>query len=179
MPILLPEQTDVVAFGDFLRHAREQRGLTLQQIARETRIPWRHLDALEHGDLAAVPSGMYRRAEIRAYADAVGLDRGLALAQLEHALEYTEPHARDTRSRPTPWYAMPGVRFVAAAAAATAATLAALTWWEARGAVPRRYRRLKPHRPWRRRPRTSRSSLRPILRVRASWSTASVGASPR
>ena len=27
MPILLPEQTDVVAFGDFLRHAREQRGL--------------------------------------------------------------------------------------------------------------------------------------------------------
>jgi cytoskeletal protein RodZ len=138
MPILLPEQTDVVEFGDFLRHAREQRGLTLQQIARETRIPWRHLDALEHGNLAAVPSGMYRRAEIRAYADAVGLDKGMALAQLEHALEVTEPNAGETGSRPTSWYALSGARIVGAVGLATIATLAALTWWEARGAVETR-----------------------------------------
>jgi cytoskeletal protein RodZ len=133
MPILLPEQTDVVAFGDFLRHAREQRGLTLQQIARETRIPWRHLDALEHGNLAAVPSGMYRRAEIRAYADAVGLDKGVALAQLEHALEVAEPHARETRSRPLSRYAISGVRIVGAIGLATIATLAVLAWWATGG----------------------------------------------
>ena len=65
MPILLPERGDVTGFGDFLRDARERRGLTLQQISAETKIPWRHLDALEHGNFAAVPSGMYRRAEIR------------------------------------------------------------------------------------------------------------------
>ena len=75
MAILLPDRIDVTTFGEFLRDARERRGLTIQQIASETRIPWRHLDALEHGNLDAVPGGVYRRAEIRAYADAVGLDR--------------------------------------------------------------------------------------------------------
>jgi cytoskeletal protein RodZ len=87
MAILLPDRIDVTTFGEFLRDARERRGLTIQQIARETRIPWRHLDALEHGNLDAVPGGVYRRAEIRAYADAVGLDRTLALTQFEQALE--------------------------------------------------------------------------------------------
>lgn len=133
MPILLNEQTDVVAFGDLLRHAREQRGLTLQQIASETRIPWRHLDALEHGNLAAVPSGMYRRAEVRAYADAVGLDKGAALAHLEHALEVTEPHAPETRSRPASRYALSLGRIVGAVGLVAIATLAVLTWWTARG----------------------------------------------
>lgn len=74
------------AFGEFLRRAREQRGLTLQQIASETKIPRRHLEALERGDLAAVPGGTYRRGEIRAYAQAVRMDQSLALAQLERAL---------------------------------------------------------------------------------------------
>ena len=99
MAIVL-ERTDVAAFGAFLRHAREKRGLTLEQISSETRIPRRHLDALEHGDLDAVPGGMYRRAEVRAYADVVGLDKGLALAQLEQVLERLE--ASKPQVRPIP-----------------------------------------------------------------------------
>src|SRR5262249_23199571 len=54
-------------FGDFLRGARERRGLTIRDISNETKIPWRHLDAFEHGDLTVVPNRMYRRAEVRAY----------------------------------------------------------------------------------------------------------------
>ena len=80
-----------VAFGDFLRQARERRGLTLQQIARETKIPFRHLDALEHGNLSDVPQGIYRRAEIRAFAQSVGLDQSVALAELERALQASQP----------------------------------------------------------------------------------------
>ena len=75
----------VAQFGEFLRSARERRGLTLQQIAQSTKIPWRHLDAMERGDLAAVPEGLYRRAEVRAYAQAVGLDQNVALAHLMEA----------------------------------------------------------------------------------------------
>ena len=73
-------------FGEFLRGARERRGLTLQQVSNETKIPWRHLDAFEHGDLTIVPHGMYRRAEVRAYARAVGLDQHTAITELERAL---------------------------------------------------------------------------------------------
>ena len=87
-----------VAFGDFLRQARERRGLTLQQIARETKIPFRHLDALEHGNLSDVPQGIYRRAEIRAFAQSVGLDQSVALAELERALQASHPRKQTQAS---------------------------------------------------------------------------------
>jgi cytoskeleton protein RodZ len=73
--------------GALLRQARERRGLTLAQVANETKIPQRHLEALERDNLAAIPHGIYRRAEIRAYARAVHLDQDLALARLERALQ--------------------------------------------------------------------------------------------
>jgi cytoskeletal protein RodZ len=75
------------SLGELLRRARERRGLTLEGVANETKIPHRHLDALEHDDLTAIPSQFYQRAEIRTYARAVGLDQSLALSQLESALK--------------------------------------------------------------------------------------------
>ncbi len=101
---LVLDRSDLTAFGAFLRDARERRGKTLQQIASETRIPQRHLDALEQGRLDQIPGGMYRRAEVRAFADAVGLDRGEALAHLEHVLEHKDalelPKVRDPLPEP-------------------------------------------------------------------------------
>ena len=79
--------SESAVFGEFLRRARERRGLTLQQISHETKIPERHLKALEHGNLSAVPRGIYRRAEVRAYAKTVGLDQNLALAEFERVAE--------------------------------------------------------------------------------------------
>src|SRR5262245_26194510 len=86
-----PDSNESVQFGEFLRHAREDRGLTIQQISSETKIPCRHLDSLEHGRLFEVPGGTYRRGEIIAYANAVGLDRTLALAELDRVLRTVEP----------------------------------------------------------------------------------------
>jgi cytoskeletal protein RodZ len=80
-------ENDHEGLGELLRRARERRGLTLEQISNETKIPQRHLEALERDNLAAVPSGFYRRAEVRTYARAVNLDQNLALALLERALE--------------------------------------------------------------------------------------------
>lgn len=75
------------AFGRLLREARELRGLTPQQLASETHVPLGHIEALEAGRLHAVPGGLYRRAEVRAYADAVGLDPVLVLSELRYALD--------------------------------------------------------------------------------------------
>ena len=74
------------SLGERLRRARELRGLTLERVARETKIPQRHLEAFERDNLTAIPSGFYQRAELRTYAQAVGLDQRLALAELESAL---------------------------------------------------------------------------------------------
>jgi cytoskeletal protein RodZ len=96
-----------------LRRARELRGLTLERIANETKIPRRHLEALERDNLTAIPTGFYGRAELRTYAQAVGLDQRLALAQLESALAPPDTHEpRETPSRkesttsPLPYIAM-------------------------------------------------------------------------
>jgi cytoskeletal protein RodZ len=79
-----------VLVGELLRHGRERRGMSLEQVATETKIPLRHLQALERDDHSVVPDGLYRRAKIRAYARAVHLDQ-VAFAQLEHALVAAEP----------------------------------------------------------------------------------------
>lgn len=78
--------------GELLRQARERRGLTLQQVAQSTKLPLRQLEALERDEFAALPGGMYRRAQVRAYAEAVGLDRNVAMAWLERSLKETTPH---------------------------------------------------------------------------------------
>jgi len=79
-------ENDTVGLGELLRRARVGRGLTLEQISNETKIPHRHLEALEHDNVSVVPGEFYRRAEIRAYARAVRLDQNIALAELERAL---------------------------------------------------------------------------------------------
>jgi hypothetical protein len=61
------------AFGPELRRQRERRGVTLESIARTTKIPLALLDALERGDLSHWPHGMYRRTFFRAYLQAIDL----------------------------------------------------------------------------------------------------------
>lgn len=60
--------------GDRLRDARESRGLSLAEVAARTRVPQRHLEALEAGDYAALPSPTYAMGFSKAYARAVGVD---------------------------------------------------------------------------------------------------------
>jgi cytoskeletal protein RodZ len=81
------DSLDTIAFGEWLRTAREESGITLEQIARETKIRPLHLDALEHGRLAELPAGAYRRGETIAYAKAIGMDPMVALQHLEEALQ--------------------------------------------------------------------------------------------
>jgi hypothetical protein len=69
-------------FGQILREAREQRHLTTGELADATSIPVRDIEALEAGLVDVLPRAMYRRAEARAYAEAVGLDPEVILAKL-------------------------------------------------------------------------------------------------
>jgi len=65
--------------GDKLRAARASVGLDLADIASKTRIPQRHLEAIELGDYSALPSITYAVGFVKAYARTVGADEvGLA-----------------------------------------------------------------------------------------------------
>lgn len=60
--------------GDVLRGAREAQGLSLADIGARTRVPLRHLEAIEASDYAALPSATYAVGFAKAYARAVGAD---------------------------------------------------------------------------------------------------------
>jgi transcriptional regulator with XRE-family HTH domain len=62
------------AFGEKLRRERERREITLQTIAQSTKIASGLLTALERGDCSRWPGGVYSRAYVRSYAEALGLD---------------------------------------------------------------------------------------------------------
>jgi transcriptional regulator with XRE-family HTH domain len=60
--------------GEQLRAAREAKQLTLEQVAAETRIPQRHLIAMEAGDFGKLPGRTYAVGFARTYAKTVELD---------------------------------------------------------------------------------------------------------
>jgi len=61
-------------FGARMRQHREQQALSLATIAARTKIKASLLEALERDDISQWPPGIYRRAYVRAYANAIGLD---------------------------------------------------------------------------------------------------------
>jgi cytoskeleton protein RodZ len=77
--------------GRLLRDAREQRGLTLEQAANELKIPAQRLAAFERHGIPPGESVFYARAQLRAYARAVGLDDGVVRAELGGGLAPSAP----------------------------------------------------------------------------------------
>lgn len=61
--------------GEQLKAAREERKMTLTDIAAQTRIPIRHLEALEASSFAALPGSMYSIGFAKSYARTVGLEQ--------------------------------------------------------------------------------------------------------
>jgi len=72
--------------GERLRVAREEKGLSLDDVARQTRIPIRHLEHIERGEWDALPALTYSVGFARSYANCVGLDGPAIGAELREHL---------------------------------------------------------------------------------------------
>ncbi len=112
--------------GDKLRAARASVGLDLADIATKTRIPQRHLEAIEMGDYSELPSITYAVGFVKAYARAVGADEvGLAKSlrtELGHDGENRHSQSEDDIADPArvpprwlAWTALIVVLLIAAA----------------------------------------------------------------
>ena len=62
-------------FGDTLRQARAQKGITLRQAEQEIRINRHYLAALEDETFDNLPALPYQRGIVRTYAAYLGLDQ--------------------------------------------------------------------------------------------------------
>ncbi|WP_263416865.1 helix-turn-helix domain-containing protein [Terriglobus albidus] len=64
----------MAGFGEQLRRARAERGISLEMISERTKIAVRHLESLEEDRFKDLPGGVFNRGMVRSYARVVGLD---------------------------------------------------------------------------------------------------------
>jgi transcriptional regulator with XRE-family HTH domain len=79
--------------GEKLRAAREAQGVDLAEVAANTRIPQRHLEAIEKSNYASLPSSTYALGFAKAYARAVGADEVAIARELRGELGGTYDRA--------------------------------------------------------------------------------------
>ncbi|MFC7392612.1 helix-turn-helix domain-containing protein [Scopulibacillus cellulosilyticus] len=72
--------------GTALKEAREEKGMTLEDIERKTKIQKRYLLAIEEGHFDQLPGNFYSRAFIKNYAEAVGLDPNALFNEYGHVI---------------------------------------------------------------------------------------------
>ena len=62
------------SFGDTLKKAREERGISIDQVIHETNISRNYIEALESEDFTQFPAEAYLVGFLRNYSDFLGLD---------------------------------------------------------------------------------------------------------
>jgi len=86
-------------FGERLKHERELREVSPNEIVVATRISLRFLEALENEDWDKLPGGVFNRGFVRAIARFLGLDEEKLLAEYDlargdQAPEFVSPENR-------------------------------------------------------------------------------------
>jgi cytoskeletal protein RodZ len=87
--------------GAHLRQLREARGVSLEEIARATRVNSSYLQALEADDHASLPVPVFTRGFIRAYCQALGEPPEQSLALYDGRGEAAAPVASATHAAPS------------------------------------------------------------------------------
>jgi cytoskeletal protein RodZ len=89
-----------LSVGAMLADARAARGLELVTIAQETRVPLRHLMAIEADQADALPALPYAIGFVKSYARAVGLDADAIAAQFRAESRIAPPVPTAVRLEP-------------------------------------------------------------------------------
>jgi cytoskeletal protein RodZ len=80
-----------------VRTWRQQKGITLQTIASNTKLSVRHLEAIEAGDFKRLPGGIYNTNYIRQYARAIEFNEADLLAFYRNVFDPTTVSAHDPK----------------------------------------------------------------------------------
>lgn len=65
--------------GEKLRQAREARGISISEVAEQTRISGLYLQSIENDDYRTLPGGIFNKGFVKSYAKYVGIDEQEAL----------------------------------------------------------------------------------------------------
>lgn len=81
--------------GQKLRAAREQRGISIGEVAEQTRISPLYLEAIDADNYKTLPGGIFNKGFIRSYAKYVGLDEQEALQEYSRQVAASDPGDED------------------------------------------------------------------------------------
>lgn len=88
------------SLGEQLRRARLERGINLREVAEQTRITMRHLEAIEADDYKTLPGGIFNKSFIKSYARHVGFPEARALELYEHTARERGLHTEEVATSP-------------------------------------------------------------------------------
>ncbi|PYS99184.1 MAG: hypothetical protein DMF63_14045 [Acidobacteria bacterium] len=87
--------------GEKLREAREERGISISEVAEQTRISPMYIESIEKDNYKPLPGGIFNKGFVKSYAKYVGIDEQEALqdyarlvAQNEEAVDDSNPRYR-------------------------------------------------------------------------------------
>jgi cytoskeleton protein RodZ len=79
------------SIGRVLKQEREERRVSIEELSSTTRIPRRTLECLEEDRFEDLPSGVFVRGFIKAYASAVDIDADEVLARFDEQQPQSAP----------------------------------------------------------------------------------------
>lgn len=99
-----------LTLGEKLRQAREERGISVSEVAEQTRISSHYLSSIENDDYKTLPGGIFNKGFVKSYAKYVGLDENEVLQDysklvaeaededIEHVVSYRPEVLTDDRT---------------------------------------------------------------------------------
>lgn len=75
-----------LTLGEKLRQAREARGISISEVAEQTRISALYLEAIENNDYRTLPGGIFNKGFVKSFAKFVGVDEQEALQDYSRLL---------------------------------------------------------------------------------------------
>ncbi len=91
------------SLGEKLRQAREERDISISEVAEQTRISALYLEAIEKNDYRTLPGGIFNKGFVKSFAKYVGVDEHEALqdyAKIAASEEAASPDSESGRYRP-------------------------------------------------------------------------------
>ena len=69
------------SLGEKLRQARKERGISISEVAEQTRISPLYLESIENDDYRALPGGIFNKGFVKSFAKYVDLDEEDAMRE--------------------------------------------------------------------------------------------------
>ena len=77
--------------GEKLRQAREERGISIAEVAEQTRISPYYIESIERDDYKPLPGGIFNKGFVKSFAKYVNIDEQQALADYTSLVSATQP----------------------------------------------------------------------------------------